>query len=397
MTDSQNHFAQLEGLFPMDTNNIPMNILVADDEAATRHMVSKYLKKKGYVVFEAADGFEAFTAILDQTINIAVIDWMMPGMNGIEVCKKIRDNQKGPYVFIIMLTAKAKNNELIEGFEAGVDEYVLKPVNLQELMARINVGARIVGLERKLLEKQKELSDNNQMKNKFIGIVAHDLRNPLISIRGFSELLIKDSQNFTEEQNEFIDIIHATSRNMLAMINDLLDISRIESGNMNLDLQPGSLKLLILERIQIISLQAAKKHITIHKELSTIPEIAFDQHRMGQAVDNLITNAIKFSPSGSNVYLKLKKSKDKVQFDVTDEGPGIPQEEQHLLFSEFHRLSVRPTGGETSTGLGLTIAKKIIEAHNGKIEFESREGRGSTFRLILPLVVGLPQNPESNF
>ncbi|MDA8403198.1 MAG: response regulator [Desulfobacteraceae bacterium] len=380
----------------MHTNDTTINILVADDETATRHMITQYLKKKGYTVFEAADGFEAFTAIIDQTINIAIIDWMMPGMNGLELCRKIRDYQKGPYIFIIMLTAKTKNNELIEGFEAGVDEYVHKPLNLQELMARIHVGARIVGLERKLLEKQRELTNNNQMKNKFIGIVAHDLRNPLISIRGFSELLIKDSQNFTSEQNEFLDIIHTTSRNMLAMINDLLDISRIESGNMLLDLQPGALKVMILERIQIVSLQAAKKHITIHKDLSTIPEIVFDHHRMGQAVDNLVTNAIKFSPSGSNVYIKLKKVKSNVHFDVTDEGPGIPQEEQHLLFSEFHRLSVRPTGGETSTGLGLTIAKKIIEAHNGKIEFESREGRGSTFRLILPLVAEPAQSLFEN-
>ena len=383
----------------MNTNNTEINILVADDDAATRHMISQYLKKKGHTVFEAEDGFKAFTAILHQTINIAVIDWMMPGMNGIELCRKIRDNQKGPYVFIIMLTAKSDKNELIEGFSAGVDEYILKPVNLQEMMARINVGTRIVSLERKLLEKQRELSDNNQLKNKFIGIVAHDLRNPLISIRGFSELLLKDAKTFTEEQNEFLEIIHSTSRNMLAMINGLLDISQIESGNMRLDLKPGSLKMLILERLQIISFQAAKKHITIHKDISTIPEIIFDHQRMGQAVDNLISNAIKFSPSGSNVYLRLCRIKEWVAFEVTDEGPGIPQEEQHLLFSEFHRLSVRPTDGETSTGLGLAIAKKIIEAHSGKIEFESREGRGSTFRLILPLMADdhLPQNKGANF
>jgi len=222
------------------------------------------------------------------------------------------------------------------------------------------------------------------MKNKFIGIVAHDLRNPVISIRGFSELLLKDENSFNEEQNEFLGIIHSTSRNMLAMINDLLDISRIESGNMRLSQKKGSLNKLILERVQLIKLQAVKKHISIHEELSLIPEIAFDAHRLGQAVDNLITNAIKFAPMGSNVYLSLMHDGDIVKFSVTDEGPGIPREEQHLLFSEFHRLSIRPTGGETSTGLGLAIAKKIIEAHNGMIEFETQEGLGSTFSLILP-------------
>ena len=362
-----------------------MNILIADDDAASRKMMSHCLKKKGFNVFEASNGIETFTSILEHPINIAVIDWVLPGMDGIDVCRKIREKQKDSYVFIIMLTAKEDKNDLIEGFDAGVDEYIMKPVNLQELIARIKVGSRIVRLERKLIEKQRELAGTSEMKNKFIGIVAHDLRNPVISIRGFSELLLKESNNFSAEQNEFLDIIHSTSRNMLAMINDLLDISRIESGNMKLSQENGSLNKLILERIQLIQLQAEKKHITIHKALPTIPEVAFDAHRLGQAIDNLITNAIKFAPIGSNVYLSLTQNGDLVKFSVTDEGPGIPREEQHLLFSEFHRLSIRPTAGETSTGLGLAIAKKIIEAHNGLIEFETQEGMGSTFSLLLPV------------
>ncbi|MEZ4602478.1 MAG: HAMP domain-containing sensor histidine kinase [Desulfobacterales bacterium] len=218
------------------------------------------------------------------------------------------------------------------------------------------------------------------MKNKFIGIVAHDLRNPLISIRGFSELFAQRHRGVKFRTKEFLDIIHAThSRNMLAMINDLLDIYEIETGNMRLSMESGSLSELIADRIKLIKLQADKKHITIHQDFSRIPPVAFDAQRLGQAVDNLITNAIKFSPSGSNVLLSLKQDGDLVKFSVTDEGPGIPREEQHLLFSEFHRLSIRPTGGETSTGLGLAIAK-IIEAHNGMIEFDTQEGMGSTFQ-----------------
>ena len=363
-----------------------MNILIADDDAAARKMVSQYLKKKGYTVFEAANGIETYTSIIEQSINIVVIDWVLPGMEGIDVCRSIREKRKkSNYVFFIMLTAKEEKKDMIKGFEAGVDEYIMKPVNLQELIARIEVGARIVRLERQLIEKQKELAGINEMKNKFIGIVAHDLRNPVISIRGFSELLLKDTKNLNEEQNEFLNIIHSTSRNMLAMINDLLDISRIESGNMQLSPKNGSLKKLIIERIQLIKLQADKKHITIHQELSPIADVSFDAHRLGQAIDNLITNAIKFTPSGSNVFLSLAQEGEFVRFSVTDEGPGIPREEQHLLFSEFHRLSIRPTAGETSTGLGLAIAKKIIEAHNGAIEFETQEGMGSTFSLILPV------------
>jgi two-component system sensor histidine kinase/response regulator len=362
-----------------------MNILIAEDDAITRKTVAECLIKKGFNIFEASNGIEAFTLMIDQNINIAVLDWMLPGMSGIEVCKSIREKLKASYVFIIMLTAKNEKEEVLEGFEAGVDEYLTKPLNLQELIARIKVGQRIVQLQQKLEEKQNELYKTNERKNQFIGIAAHDLRNPVISIRGFSELLLKDSKELSEEQREFLHIIHSTSRNMLAMINDLLDISRIESGKLKLSQKPGSLNKLILERIRLISLQATKKHITIHKELSNTPEITFDPQRLGQAVDNLISNAIKFAPIGSSVYLNLHHDGDIVKFSVSDEGPGIPPEEQHLLFSEFHRLSIQPTAGETSTGLGLAIAKKIIEAHDGFIEFESQEGLGSTFSLILPI------------
>jgi len=362
------------------------NILIADSDGNARKKISEYLNKKGFNVYEASNGIETFTTIIDHPINIAVIDWFLPGMDGLEVCQKIREKQEGSYVFIIMIAAEEEKEHLINGIKAGVDEYIMRPVNLQELITRIKVGTRILRLEKKLIENQREVSGINQMKNKFIGIVAHDLRNPIISIRGFSELILKDKKNLNEEQDEFLNIIHSTSRNMLAMINDLLDISRIESGNLQLDLKPGSLNKLIIERIKIISLQATKKHITIHKELAPITEIVFDSQRLGQAVDNLISNAIKFAPKGSNVYISLVQDADSVRFNVTDEGPGIPVEEQHLLFSEFHRLSIRPTGGETSTGLGLAIAKKITEAHSGGINFVTQEGMGSTFTLLLPLI-----------
>ncbi len=362
-----------------------MNILIADDDAASRKMISRYLQKKGYAIFEAENGIDAYTAIIENDIHIAVIDWVLPGMDGIEVCRTIREKRKQlHYVFFIMLTAKEEKNDMIQGFDAGVDEYIMKPVNLQELSARIKVGARIVGLEQQLIEKQRELTGMGEMKSKFIGIVAHDLRNPLISIRGFSELLLKDAEQLEAEQKEFLAIIHSTSRNMLAMINDLLDISRIETGNMQITLETGSLLPLIEEKIQMIKLQIAKKHITLHQDFSPVSHVAFDSQRLGQAVDNLISNAVKFSPSGANVFLSLRQDGDLVKFSVTDEGPGIPREEQHLLFSEFHRLSIRPTGGEASTGLGLAIAKRIMEAHGGMVEFDSQEGAGSTFSLILP-------------
>jgi two-component system, sensor histidine kinase and response regulator len=362
-----------------------IKILIADDDAATRRMITQCLGEKDYILFEAANGLDAYEIIQKESINIAILDWILPGMTGIDVCKKIREEQRSSYIFVVMLTIKDERKDLLEGFEAGVDEYIKKPLNLLELNARIKVGLRIINLEQSLKLKQKELFEINQMKNKFLGIAAHDLRNPIISIRGFSELLLKEPSNFTEDQKEFLSIIYTTSRGMLAMLNDLLDVSLIESGRMEMNKRLESLKKIVQDKIRVNSFQARQKQIAIHQELYDVPSIEFDSHRIGQAVDNLISNAIKFAPYGSHIYLILKQYGNKIKFSVRDEGPGIPKEEQHLLFSEFHRLSIRPTAGETSTGLGLAITKKIMEAHGGSIEFESSEGAGSTFCLVFPM------------
>jgi two-component system, sensor histidine kinase and response regulator len=359
-----------------------INILIADDDAVTRRMITQCLGEKKYRLFEASNGLDAYAMIKKDRIHIAILDWILPGMTGIDICKKIREEQRSAYVFIVMLTVKHERKDLLDGFAAGVDEYIKKPVNLLELIARIKVGERIIRLEQSLRQKQKELYEINQMKNKFLGIAAHDLKNPIISIRGFSELLLKDPSNLTEDQKEFLSIIHTTSRGMLAMLSDLLDVSLIESGRMEINLRPESLKKIVLDKIRVNSLQAKHKQINIHHELQDVPILDFDSQRIGQAVDNLISNAIKFAPYGTNIYLILKQDGNEIKFSVRDEGPGIPKEEQHLLFSEFHRLSIRPTAGETSTGLGLAITKKIMEAHGGSIEFKSIEGTGSIFCLI---------------
>ncbi len=367
------------------TQAFEMIVLVAEDDATTRGMLSQYLKKKGLSVITAGDGDEALKVMENNTISIIVLDWVMPGTNGMEVVRQIRERESSNYIYIIMLTAKEGSEDLLAGFEAGIDEYIQKPVNLRELYARIKVGIRIAGLEQALNEKQDRLYDLIHIKNKFIGIAAHDLRNPVISIRGFSELLLKKTNSLSEEQREFISIIHNTSDNMLALLNDLLDLSQIESGKLEIKKTSGSLKKVIEERIRLHKLQADQKRIAINTDLKKLPDFDFDEQRLSQAVDNLLTNAIKFSPPGTNVNLTLRKENGAAIFGVCDEGPGIPVEEQHMLFNEFQRLSIRPTGGESSTGLGLAIAKKIVEAHGGRIDFESHVGRGSTFSIVLPL------------
>jgi len=240
-------------------------------------------------------------------------------------------------------------------------------------------------MQRQLEQRNIELEELNEQKNRFLGIVAHDLRAPLTSILGFSELLeYRDPGSLTEHEFEYISLIHTAAQNMSALVNDLLDTSIIESGRLELQLKKESLEKLIKDRLKIYDFIAKRKNITIHSTFSKIPNTLFDPNRIGQVFDNILSNAIKFSPQGSNIYVVLNKNEKMPKVSVRDEGPGISEEDQSRLFGDFQRLSAQPTGGEKSTGLGLAIVKKIIDAHNGTMEVDSKEDSGSTFSFTLP-------------
>jgi two-component system, sensor histidine kinase and response regulator len=232
----------------------------------------------------------------------------------------------------------------------------------------------------------KNLVDLNHLKNKFLGIAAHDLRNPLISIRGLSEIILSEATGpLTSEQREYLGIVHSVSDGMLNLVNNLLDVSVIESGGLELQRGWGSIRELVEERIRIHKVMAAEKGIMLHAMLSEFDrEHFFDAGKIAQVIDNLLSNAIKFSPHNTNVFIGLEKNGDEVTVSIRDEGPGIPEEDQSRIFGEFQVSTPMPTGGEKSTGLGLAIAKRIVEAHDGVMGVRSRPGKGSLFHFTIP-------------
>lgn len=232
---------------------------------------------------------------------------------------------------------------------------------------------------------ERKLAELNQLKNKFLGITAHDLRNPIVSIRGFSELILGEPENLTKDQIELLTIINTVSNQMLTLLNDLLDVSIIESGKLDLQLELSSFRDFLVDRIKINTVIADKKGIRLHADFDDVPETLFDSNRIGQVIDNLISNAIKFSPPSANIYVKMIKEDDRIRVSVKDEGPGLSIDDKLKLFDEYQRLTAKPTAGEKSTGLGLSIAKKIVEAHRGNIWAESESGSGATFLFTIPL------------
>jgi signal transduction histidine kinase len=240
--------------------------------------------------------------------------------------------------------------------------------------------------EEQIRIKNKELHDLNEMKNKFLGIASHDLRNPLFLIRSYSEILIDGSPgSINEKQKKLLQKIFNSSDFMKALLENLLDISKIESGNIELEKTVQDYNETTKNQMELFQLLAQKKQINLHLNLGELPPFAFDKNAVIQAIGNFIGNAIKFSPPDTNIFVSTENRENKARFSVRDEGPGISDEDQKLLFGEFQTLSAKPTGGEKSTGLGLAIVKKLVNLHGGEVGVTSELGKGSTFFFTLPL------------
>lgn len=263
-------------------------------------------------------------------------------------------------------------------------------VRSQEILLSIGglIGDAIVSHKRgeQILENNKQLKELNELKNKFLGIASHDLRNPLYLIRSFSEVLKDESVGAVNpKQKELLVKIFNASNFMRALLENLLDISKIESGKIELCKKVQDLNALVKQQVELSQLLSEKKKIKLTLKLQDLPPISFDQDAITQVIGNFIGNAIKFSPSDTKVIVATENQGDHIRFSVCDEGPGISEEDQKLLFKEFQTLSAKPTGGEKSTGLGLAITQKLIHLHGGKVGVESRLGDGATFFFKLPL------------
>jgi signal transduction histidine kinase len=186
------------------------------------------------------------------------------------------------------------------------------------------------------------------------------------------------------EQKEFLETIHRTSDETLGLVNDLLDVAVIESGKLEVKRNDQDVAKLVGQRIKHLEPHARSKGIAIKLDVDGMRLASIDAPRFGQVVDNLVSNAVKFSPSGTTVTVALRADGDNFTFSVQDQGPGVPEEERKLLFRSFQKLSARPTGGEKSTGLGLAIVKKVVDAHGGRIEVESAPGHGTRFIVSVP-------------
>lgn len=237
-----------------------------------------------------------------------------------------------------------------------------------------------------MVKKNEELKRLNEQKNEFLGIAAHELRNPLQFVLAYSEFLLEEAADaLSERQLEFLSIIRSSSEFLVRLVNDLLDVTRIEAGRLQLDVRPTDLVALTRRNVSLNRALARRKEVQIQLQTEPLPRMTIDPDKTEQVLNNLISNAVKHSPPDATVDVGLTREGDEVVFSVQDRGPGIPESELPKAFQPFETTSVASPDGEKGTGLGLAIAKRIVEGHGGNIWVESKLGHGTTFYFALPI------------
>jgi signal transduction histidine kinase len=364
---------------PGDFDPRAMKILVVDDTTPNIDVLRQTLQPAGYQLAIAQSGEKALAVAPRFEPDLILLDVMMPGIDGIETCARLKQLPGLRDVPVIFITAKTETEDIVRGFVAGGVDYIAKPIRQDEVLARVRTHMRMRAMVKALV-----LLD--QQKNRFLGICAHDLRSPLSALIGTAELILECGDEMPAvEARDYVQKMRDTGRHMLNLVNDLLDFAAIARGSIALRKAPLDPNSVVRDRIEIARHAASRKHLKIEASAQSTPAIEADRTRIAQVVDNLLGNAIKFSPENTTIRVTVEPAGDAVALRIADEGPGISAEEQQRMFAEFQQLSAKPTHGEKSTGLGLAIVRRLVDAHGGKITVDSIVGKGTTFSVLLPV------------
>lgn len=360
-------------------------ILVIDDSALERKLITKVLERNNFVVHQAVSGEDGLNVIQTLKPDLILLDILMPGMDGMQTCVELKKHPNCEDVAIIFMTGLTDSEDILKAFSTGASDYITKPYRMKEAMARIETHLKV----RTLLDQHKQfiqaLKKANKEKSKFLGVASHDLKNPLISINGLSSFLKSGKFGaMSSTQAEMVASIFEASEAMLALVNDLFDVALIETGQMNFEMDEVDLGNVVSTSVNLYRVTAEKKSINIDFVRKSFPDTVYsDKRQIRRVIDNLVSNAIKFSPRDTVITVTLDTEEDWAVISVSDEGPGIPEDEFEKLFKSFSKTSVQPTAGESSTGLGLNICKKILAGHRGNIIVENLPEKGAKFSVKL--------------
>lgn len=367
----------------MDTEKSTLSndhILVVDDDIHVCHLMQAMFFDN-YRVTLAMDGTEAINILEDEHFDAVLLDVMMPQISGMDVLQHIRSHPDHNNLPVLLLSAAKDTQTIKRGFELGANDYLTKPITRD--VARARVQAQI-DLHNALIERDKlikTLEEQKTARERLMRMVTHDLKHPLGNIR-MAENLLRGYFTGDERGQAMLDSITLALEASEELLGDFNDAYRV-TGDIKIELESVSLDSLVSEVALRYLGDFNRKQIKLHVDKCLLCVHA-DKSQLRRVVSNLVSNAVKYSPYEGDVHITAVQKGDVVRFSVTDQGAGIPAEEEQQLFTEFGRLSTRPTGQETSTGLGLWIVKTLIESMSGQVGYEQAATGGSVFWVELP-------------
>jgi signal transduction histidine kinase len=371
-------------------------VLVVDDDQRNVRLMESILRGSGYRVVKAYNGEEAMRVVESEPPDLLLLDVMMPKMSGFELCQKLKGRYETRLLPIILVTALNALEDKVQALEYGADDFLSKPINKVELLAKVRSVLRVKALQDELERKRTELEAANQelvrmqgFKESMMQMVVHDLKNPLASIMGNVQLIQMQSVEMVTPVRlmELLQRTQESARQLMRMILNILQIGRLEERKMPLKLEPVPLHRLVQENVDEMMGLGARDNIRLENHVRPdLPAPRADRELVGRVIANLLNNAFKHTPEGGRITIDARQDGDEVTLTVSDTGGGIPEDLQSRIFEKF-------VAGESDaskrmlydSGLGLTFCRLAVECHGGKIWLKSKPGEGTTVFVSLRL------------
>lgn len=359
----------------------PAAILVVDDDPRNRALLRGYLRAR-YQVLEAGSGAEALELVTREPVDLVLLDVMMPGMSGFDTCREVKKHAGGEMLPVLMLTALSEQEDRNSGLQAGADDFLSKPIDRQELALRVAAFVQLRRQDQLLRRQFEDLRLLDALKDDLVSLMVHDLRNPLAAILAQLGTLRVEIQDpgLREQADEAL----GAAGKLRETLDDMLQVRLLEEGRLPLDLRVCPIADVVAEAIADIEPAARERGVRIGLEAEGHPALALDRKLVRRAVENVLANAARYSPSRGAVEVRVHAVADGVEIAVADRGPGVPDAFKATVFEKFGSVEASRAETRRGYGLGLYLVRLVASAHGGRATVRSREGGGSVFALWLP-------------